>query len=345
MVWEEEEGDGVSRLVLNLGERIVVGGTEPARVPTLASSGDQALLVWVQQKGYSYQLLASRMNSRGEVLDVAPLRISDQVLPSMSSIDTEPSRPAVVWTGDAYMVVWTDMSTQVRLARVTREGVVLEQEVLIASPLKVPQLHPAIAMGSGVALIVWQDGVIYRGCNITCPPPPPPGRILALRVSPNGQRNDPAPLPISAWTSTEFRPTVAWNGRDFLVGWIAQYQNRIEVTRVPPVGPAAAEISVIREADDRPNAVRLTALGSSWFVAWNEAGTLRGRLIDPLGRPDGAPVILSSSVTATSPPYLASNGSSSILVAYQRVTTERTNVPRLFYRMLRIDPPRARAVR
>lgn len=329
--WTEENGDGISRLDLN--DRLV---SEGSRFPVLASASDQALLIWLQQKVSSYALLASRVTDGGQILDDPPIELSNQALSPSSSLDARPSHPAAVWSGDSYLVTWSDDHAKLRLVRVTREGVVLDVGA-IASAANAPQLHPTIAMGRDSALVVWQDGVIPGpGCMITCPTPPPEARILGLRVAANGQSIDSVPFSISPGLTAEFRPAVAWNGTEFAVAWLSVYQNRVAATRIVD-GSKVGELITIADADARPAEVRLTAVGATWLAAWNEDGTVKARFLD-----DGVPFVISPIATSASQAYVASNGRA-ILAAYQRLTPGSTNVPRLFYRWIGAD--RGRAVR
>src|SRR5439155_24346135 len=101
--WSEETGDRISRLVVN-GNLV----SEGSRFPVLASGGDQALLTWLQQNGNSYALMASRISGGGEMLDTPAIELSRHVLDPNSYLDAQPSTPAVAWTGDSYVVIWTD---------------------------------------------------------------------------------------------------------------------------------------------------------------------------------------------------------------------------------------------
>jgi len=156
-------------------------------------------------------------------------------------------------------------------------------------------------------------------------------------VAPDGKSIDSTPFQISSGLSAEFRPSIAWNGREFVAAWLSVFQARVTATRIAD-GSTLGDMIIIADANARPTDVHVTPIGSTWLVAWNEVGTVRARFLD-----DGAvPFTVTPTAIPASRTFIASNGKT-VLAAYQRTTPESTNVPRLFYRWISAD--RARAVR
>lgn len=92
---------------------------------SVASDGHDYLVVWVDGRARSYDsIIAARVNASGELIDVQGLFVARGPI----------ATAGVVWSGDAYTIVWAtggDLS-QLRGVRVTREGSVGAARVLAA---------------------------------------------------------------------------------------------------------------------------------------------------------------------------------------------------------------------
>ena len=64
-------------------------------------------------------------------------------------------------------------------------------------------------------LIAWSDGM--RACTFLCAIPP--FRIMGVRTRADGTRLDAAPLVIEDAKTYAQRPSIAWNGRRYVVAW------------------------------------------------------------------------------------------------------------------------------
>lgn len=138
------------------GDFVVDGeaGFGGAARPSVASSGDEALLVWQDD----FQGLAGRrILADGTLLGafaIAPL-------PAL------PSLPDVAWNGDEYLVTWQDYRAQIGLwdyrtdvyaARVSEDGVVLDGGggFAIAASGET-ELFPAVAGAVGASVLAWVE--------------------------------------------------------------------------------------------------------------------------------------------------------------------------------------------
>ena len=111
----------------------------------------------------------------GAPLDPAPFRIGravyDDRTPDINNGDVP---PAVTWTGRYYLVAFTGTASQLRLARVTAGGVVLDGGgILVATPRRFGQTRPSFAGGVESTFLVWQEGTPFFQCVILCAPPSP----------------------------------------------------------------------------------------------------------------------------------------------------------------------------
>jgi hypothetical protein len=117
------------------------------------------------------------------------------------------SSPAVSFDGAGYLVVWSG-ENQIFGRRVGADGVPVGQRFEISDD---GQTHhcPRVASGGGNHLVVWHDA----GND----------SILARRVSQSGEVLDPAGLLIAPSTDASYPkcPSVAFNGKRFVVAWSA----------------------------------------------------------------------------------------------------------------------------
>src|SRR5512144_1080434 len=94
---------------------------------------------------------------------------------------------AVAWDGTNYLVVWADVrgttGSDVRAARVSPAGTVVDAAPIVVSAATGDQVLPSVAFDGTNYLVVWQD---HRD--------PGDKSIRAARVSPAGTVLDPASI-------------------------------------------------------------------------------------------------------------------------------------------------------
>jgi hypothetical protein len=155
-------------------------------------------------------------------------------------------------------------------------------------PADFAQETPAIAAGSGPALVVWADA---RGDDED---------IYACRISETGPL-DPNGIPVCIATGTQRAPAVAFDGTDWLIVW-HDYRNGsapdIYAARVDQFGAVldTAGIPVSTAAGDQ-RYPRVTYNGANFIVVWHDYRyhdtadvyaarvTTSGGVLDPLGIP------------------------------------------------------------
>jgi subtilisin family serine protease len=121
--------------------------------------------------------------------------------------------------------------------------------------------------GSTGALLVWQDS--RRGTQ----------DIFATRISTNGTVMDPEGIEIATVQNDQTEPTVAWNGKDYLVAWADRRtggSTDIYGTLVSPTGVVATTNGKLlgQASGDQlaPSARALTAstTGAAWLLVWQD---------------------------------------------------------------------------
>ncbi len=193
--------------------------------PAVASNGRDFLVVWeeIQRLPYFFQLgdpvtiRAARVRgSDGALLDATPI-----ALPASWSSQS----PAVASDGQDFFVVWQDSTkdrspvgnncqfeSDVLGARVrTADGRVLDTTGVVVSSHERGQGSPTVAFGKNEYLVVWKDSRA-SDCAAT--------DIYGARVNPrNGRVRDRDGFAISRMPGSEEAPSLAFDGRDYLVAW------------------------------------------------------------------------------------------------------------------------------
>ena len=171
---------------------------------------------------------------------------------------------------------------------------------------------PSVAFDGTNYLVAWQESRPGAGWD-----------IYAARVSEAGVVLDPLGIPVSKAAGSQWAPSVAFDGANFLVAW---QDDRSNVTgpdvyggRVSPAGilldPGGIPISAAPGGQLLPAVARA---GASWLVVWTEGGSgsdIRGARVGPTGTVlDPSGVTVSAAPGAQLNPALAFGGSSSLVV-------------------------------
>src|SRR5215210_1501564 len=138
------------------------------------------------------------------------------------------------------------------------------------------QLKPSIAFDGTNYLVVWQDG------RSDGPPADNGYEIYGARVSQAGTVLDPVGIAISTATSSQYAPSVAFGGTNFLVAW-EDYRSDGHVlsdiygARVSQAGsvldPNGIPISTASNHQQAPN---VAADGTNFLVVWQDCRTCPG---------------------------------------------------------------------
>ncbi|WP_205526001.1 hypothetical protein [Pyxidicoccus trucidator] len=177
---------------------------------TAALGAGVYLVVWREERDGVQRLLGARVRPDGRVLDV----------PFSFPAGPDTRNPAVAWEGDIWMVVWEEGSSfgggtgiDIRGARVSGAGVVLDPASLAIAELPDDQFEPAIASNFDDFLVVWTDrrGSFFGNAS----------DIVGTRVSSGGAVLDPGGFPISSVNFTQQAPAVVATGDlRYLVSWV-----------------------------------------------------------------------------------------------------------------------------
>jgi len=225
------------------------------------------------------QVRAARSGS--SAVSRAPMALDDDEFLIDTSGVGEQWSPAAAFDGANYLVVWQDYRTgsnDIRGARVTSDGAMLDSAGFVVSQAPRGQCVPVVGFGGASFLVVWED---YGSGS---------GDIYGARVTPQGAVLDTQGIFISHALNDAPRPAVAFDGMNFLVVWKDRRNGDygdIYGARVTPTGvvldPAGVPISTGEDWQAEPFAA---FDGTNFLVVWEVelAGwTIYGARVTPQG--------------------------------------------------------------
>jgi hypothetical protein len=210
--------------------------------PAIASDGTNHLAVWTDDRD-GVEIYGTRLGKNGKVLDPDGIRISD-------SGDDLSRRPAVVFDGTNYLVVWEKLTgpdeADIVGARVATDGHVVDATPIVFSDAAHAQRDPHLASDGQTVLVVWGDGRANGASD-----------VYATRWTEAGGVLDPDGIALATGAASQSAPAVVAYGPAFLVSW---YDNefglmtgRVEAggdVLDPGGDPLFAEDSIEREDVD-----------------------------------------------------------------------------------------------
>jgi hypothetical protein len=169
-------------------------------------------------------------------------------------------------------------------------------------------------------------------------------RLQGLRLGADGTPIDSAPFSVDAGVSYATMPSVAWNGKRYVVAW--QDLGLFKASHVSADGVVTEAGHSIVDAMGVVTSEQIIANGTQLFLTWTrKVNTDSAAIIteiDPeLLNPIGSPTTLAigSNVIA------GASMSGGVVAAYDRIDTPGGNVPRVFSRILLGSNARRRASR
>jgi hypothetical protein len=214
VAWDDEPG-ATSRDVF--AARVAPDGTvlDPAGIAVstvarqqelaaVSSDGSNYIVAWIDYRGGgTWDTYGARINGAGTVIDASGLPIC-----------TDPSQqyaPDVAFNGTNWLVAWHDSRNgpkDIYGMRVATDGSNADPSAFAVSTSAAYQSQPALAFDGGNYLAVWHE---WRSATSY--------DIRGTRVTPDGTMLDPGGIVISARTSDELNPGVAFDGTNYLVVW------------------------------------------------------------------------------------------------------------------------------
>ena len=247
--------------------------------PSLSFDGNNYLVVWQDNRNGSTDIFGARIDTGGTVLDTLarPLIVHNDNM----------EYPALTFTGETYLLAWQDArfaGTDIYVARVNTEGVVIDTNGVPVSAALPNEYEPALAFsGASQLLIAWSVG---------------DSSIAGSRIDTSCALIDSISFALSVAVCPQWNPQVASNGNQYLVAW---YDNRnatdlnIYGARIDTTG-SVLDATMIPIATHAVNQQLPTVAGSpeNYLIAWQDDRFANiyaarvdtaGSLLDPSGFP------------------------------------------------------------
>ena len=257
--------------------------------PALAFDGTSYLAVWTDRRSGNYDIRGARIAEDGTVLDPGSFLITSGA--------SDEGLPRVAFDGTNFLVVWADPATDalasinadVRGARVTPQGAVLDPNGFDISAAAGAQGWPAVAFDRTNYLVAWAD---LRAT--------PQASVYAARVSPSGDVLDPAGIPVAAGPTHLAEPGIAFDGASSLITWRDKRNDDGDLygARVTPQGvvldPAGLPLAVGVGTQQTP---KVAFDGANHVVAFRDdviraiRVTPQGNVLDSGGLPLSPPSV------------------------------------------------------
>jgi len=231
--------------------------TSGAAVPSIAFDGTNYLVVWQDYRNGSADIYGSRVTQDGVVLDPSGIAISTGTSYKLY--------PKIAFDGINYLVCWQDDrngTSDIYGTRVTQDGVVLDPSGIAISTAENEQGSAAIAFDGTNFLVSWGDMRNGFDCD-----------IYGTRVTRDGVVLDSSGIAISAASSHQYSPSVAFDGANYFVCWTDERNSSssrdIYGARVSQDGVVLDSSGVvISTADNYQWESAIAFDGTNYFVAW-----------------------------------------------------------------------------
>ena len=313
VVWQDSRS-GFSSIY---GTRITPGGSmlgpgsnpiskvpgEIATTPAVAFDGTNYLVVWVQNA----QIWGNLVSTNGLPLSSVGFAISGSEASQLT--------PAVSFDGSNFLVAWTDYRNgahpDIYGARVSPTGGLFDTADFAISNGPSDDAEPAMSFDGTNFFVVWADGRSNAG------------DIYGTRVSRAGVVLDPAGIQVSNGPAAEQRPTIAFDGTNYLATWQDLRHGPgldIYARRVAKSGSVldVADLAIATGASEQ-TAPAVVFSASSYLVTWYDSRTDSGDIFGARVSTAGAVLDPNGSLMSTGPasqvsPRVAFDGTNYLVV-------------------------------
>ncbi len=318
IVWEDTRSDPFGDIygaritsegaMLDSSGFAISGATNWQGSPAVALGDTNVLVVWHDARTSSFtDVYGARVTSAGEVLDPAGIGIF--------TVDNYQWFPRVAFDGTNYLVVWQDEHGHGLIygGRVGSDGSVLDPQGFPVGAAE-DMASPAVAFDGTHSVVVWND--VRTG--------PADMNVYGTRISGDGIILDPQSIAVSTAATSQERPSLAFDGAEFLAVWdeTRDYRRDVRGIRLTPGGVPLDTLGIRISPPGGEQSHPATAFGASDFlVVWEEGMNrdrdVRGARVSPAGVVlDSASFLVAGRPWEQCAPAAASDGND-FLVAWQ----------------------------
>jgi hypothetical protein len=239
---------------------ISVGDSATRYSPDIASDGVNYFVVWGGWNAVAdYEYVKGRRASKeGVILD------STETWISISDPCGTLGVPSVAFNGVDYLVVWGAggcTHSRIEGARIGTEGSGLDRFSITEQEIY-RDMSPAVCFGNAHYLVVWERSDVSEIST-----------ICGARVTPSGEVLDTIVIIVSARLESCMSPSVAFDGKNYMVVWIDQRNgnNDIYGARIDTSGTVldTGGVAVSIASTDRHN-LCIAFNDSNYIILWQD---------------------------------------------------------------------------
>ena len=171
--------------------------------------------------------------------------------------------PRLAWTGSEFGIVWRDWrnaTPDIYFTRVSASGDELIPDQRVSTGTQGPYVNAMVWTGSRYGIVWHQAGG-----------PGDPSDVYFARLSPSGTKIG-GDVTVSAAPGNQFRPAMAWSGRDYGVAWVDEQiaYPRIYFARFDDSGQRVGPDVLVSGVSSRPDFVDVAWSGCSFGMVWTD---------------------------------------------------------------------------
>ncbi len=294
--------------------------------PKVASNGAGYLVVWQNDETAAALVSGTLVASDGSVAD-----------PAGFDVAASGFRPAVASNGTDYLVAWDEYGgntdEDIRAARVSDAGAVLDPGGVVVSMEPWLDWQPAVASDGADYLVVWEEDALDLS------------DVEGARVTAAGEVMDPGGFAIASGDEYQFGAAVASDGVGYYVVWehAGAGATAIRGSAVGASGTVATpDGKVLCTSTDPQRQPSVGSDGTGYAALWKDfrSGTaeIYGTWLTPQGgvlTPAAVEVDPDSETLGDEPPAIAASAAGSWLVVYSELDPDPPfTAPRIHGRVL-----------
>jgi len=173
--------------------------------PAVACGTANSLVAWTDRRTNTANIYAARVSPGGTVLDTAGIAVSRGSRGEYS--------PGVAFGAGVFLVAWqhngSGGAVDIRAARVSEAGAVIDTTTIVVSAATDDQLEPAVTFDGTNFFVAWTD----RRTSRLEPD------VYCARVSPAGVVLDPSGIAVARGTGTQQQVAAAPTGAGCVLAW------------------------------------------------------------------------------------------------------------------------------
>ncbi len=234
--------------------------------PAVACGTANSLVAWTDRRASTAHIYAARVSPGGAVLDTAGIAVSRGSRGEYA--------PAVAFGAGVYLVAWqhngSGGAVDIRAARVSGDGAVLDSTTIVVSAAADDQLEPAVTFDGANFVVAWTD----RRTSRLEPD------VYCARVSPSGVVLDPSGVAVATGAGTQQQVAAARTGAGSVLAWTDNRSGGYDIRAawLDGAGAVTDTASVVTQDGNQSWPALAQGAGAEFLFTWEGwTGTVDGK--------------------------------------------------------------------